>query len=435
MKRLLCLVLAAPVLVAAPVEAVPASPTCQGRPATIVGQDGSILVGTEGDDVIVTGPASSVRALGGDDVVCAVDPEYFLDIDAGPGDDVVDTTAAAASTEGLHTELGTGADRFVGGPANDQVSDSEEDQGAQDDSAPDLIHTGAGNDQVETGAEGVANNDVVDLGAGRGGIQFRGTPGGTAHLRSRGAGFLSFQFDGTVGTLRVDNRREQADLDGARLVTWDGFASFSTESSDVERVVLRGGDGAERFVGSYVDGLELDVRAGGGSDTVEVNSRAVGSVDGGRGRDLVYISEAEPTPVGSLGSDITADLGSGLVRIDPQGADSHVLSVDAVEDLSVVGFHNTTLRGDRAANLLDVRAGCRSTLVGRAGADRLQRLETTCDEQDLPASTMRGDRGPDRLIGSEADDLMVGGPGRDVANGGGGTDTCRTEVRRRCELR
>jgi hypothetical protein len=406
MKRLLGVVVVSSLLVAASAVSgqADAVPTCQGQPASMVGEDRVDIVGTDGDDVIISGGSESIEALGGDDLVCAAGNDPFLDIDAGPGEDVVDTTA---SPYRVVTDLGAGADRFVGGPHNDQVFDGD----APGDSARDEIDTGAGRDYVDTGTDDLPNGDDIDLGAGPGGVFLHGATGGTARLRSRGSGYLSFSFGGPVGTLRVDNRSGQAELDGAPLVTWDGFASFSTESSDVEQVVLRGGDGTEDLTLSYDHPTQLDARSGGGSDTLTTYAPVTGK----------------------LRADITADLGSGVVRIDPLEGEPWSLTVDAIEDLSTMQFRHATLRGDRGANLLDARESCRTTLVGRGGADLLQRLGTFCGDDDLPASTMRGDQGPDRLLGHEADDLMIGGPGRDVANGRGGIDTCRTEVRRNCD--
>ena len=188
MKRLLCLVAAVPLMVVVPGEPgqAHAGPTCQGQPATIVGDSQDHLVGTEGDDVIVSGGVGSVEALGGDDLICAVDADFYLDIDAGPGDDVVDTTATDPTTELLYTALGTGADRFVGGPANDQVWDEKIHQ--HSDPGRDVIDTGAGNDHVDTGADGLPNHDVVDLGTGRrDGVGFHGAPGGLPTCRATGS--------------------------------------------------------------------------------------------------------------------------------------------------------------------------------------------------------------------------------------------------------
>ncbi len=75
------------VLPAAPPAA--AHESCRGRAATIVGTQGQDVVGTEGSDVIVTGRAHGVRALGGDDIICVT---AHRRVDAGPGNDLVDTT-------------------------------------------------------------------------------------------------------------------------------------------------------------------------------------------------------------------------------------------------------------------------------------------------------------------------------------------------------
>ncbi|HEY0642972.1 MAG TPA: hypothetical protein VGD39_06115, partial [Nocardioides sp.] len=59
---LLGLVLLAPAASAEQVTA--AADTCLGRPATVIGR-GPTVTGTAGDDVIVSGTAGSVEALGG----------------------------------------------------------------------------------------------------------------------------------------------------------------------------------------------------------------------------------------------------------------------------------------------------------------------------------------------------------------------------------
>src|SRR4051794_29572196 len=55
------------------VPAVADTPSCNGRPATVVGTDGADeIVGTAGPDVIVGGAGDdTIYGLGGDDVICA----------------------------------------------------------------------------------------------------------------------------------------------------------------------------------------------------------------------------------------------------------------------------------------------------------------------------------------------------------------------------
>ena len=61
--------------------------------------------------MIVTGSATSVDALGGDDLVCVATVgaphANVIDVDAGAGDDVVDTTATGGGYY-VETTLGAG---------------------------------------------------------------------------------------------------------------------------------------------------------------------------------------------------------------------------------------------------------------------------------------------------------------------------------------
>lgn len=92
-----------------------ANPVCAGEPATLVGT-GPTVTGTEGRDVIVTGPATTVRALGGDDTICVTTPRAAgaVDVDAGTGDDAV-LLPVADLAPGSTIAAGDGRDRLVAG--------------------------------------------------------------------------------------------------------------------------------------------------------------------------------------------------------------------------------------------------------------------------------------------------------------------------------
>src|SRR5690349_9795245 len=141
--------------------ATAAGETCRGEAATIVGT-GRTLTGTEGRDVIVTGAATDVKALGGDDLVCVV-PQgtntNVLTVDAGAGADVVDTTSAELNFYYVDTDLGPGADTLEGGVTGDWVTTGD---ATGDTSEVDVVRTGAGGDSVTTSG----GADVVDLGPG-----------------------------------------------------------------------------------------------------------------------------------------------------------------------------------------------------------------------------------------------------------------------------
>ena len=95
----------------------------------------------------------------------------MLDVDAGTGDDVVDTTAALPGHY-LTTILGAGADTFVGGRADDAVYAGEQARtpnggyAGGSDTEKDTIDTGEDGDAVFSGSPGVPNRDAVTLGLG-----------------------------------------------------------------------------------------------------------------------------------------------------------------------------------------------------------------------------------------------------------------------------
>ncbi len=99
---------AAAVLLAPTPVATAVVETCQGRPATIVGT-GPEIVGTPGDDVIVSGASRAIRAEGGRRPRLP-DPDRPRRVRdhgrRGAGDDTVDTTAFG---DFARTDLGRAA--------------------------------------------------------------------------------------------------------------------------------------------------------------------------------------------------------------------------------------------------------------------------------------------------------------------------------------
>ena len=92
-----------------------AAETGLGRTATSVGT-GPTITGTDGRDVIVTGPAHTVDALEGDDLVCVSGPDdapRVLTIDLGPGDDEVIVEPAGVVATGSRLDAGPGRDLLV----------------------------------------------------------------------------------------------------------------------------------------------------------------------------------------------------------------------------------------------------------------------------------------------------------------------------------
>lgn len=122
-------ILSPAIVLVAPAPATAAGETCQGVAATIVGTPEGHVVGTAGDDVIVSNVAWSVDAGAGDDLICLSPAEGELlgnvvEVDAGAGDDVVVSEGARNHS---HTDLGPGRDEFHGGGWDDRVAASLDD--------------------------------------------------------------------------------------------------------------------------------------------------------------------------------------------------------------------------------------------------------------------------------------------------------------------
>jgi Ca2+-binding RTX toxin-like protein len=150
----------------------------------------------------------------------------------------------------------------------------------------------------------------------------------------------------------------------------------------------------------------VNVKAGGGDDTVLPSSKAFGgTIDGGDGIDTLDYS--------LFAGSVNVNLGSGA----------------ATNFGAVAGFENArggaggdTLTGNGLANVLLGNAGA-DRLTGGGGADKLYGN----DGIDVLLGgagndIMDGGAGADRLSGDAGDDRLAGGAGADVINGGAGRD-------------
>ena len=106
-----------------------AAPTCNGLPLTAEGSPNGTVIGTAGDDVILTKGATRVDSGAGDDSICVTGKGTAV-INAGPGDDFVGARAHKGKT---FVSLGFGDDAFFGGDGNDRVWSQE----ASNQSSPD----------------------------------------------------------------------------------------------------------------------------------------------------------------------------------------------------------------------------------------------------------------------------------------------------------
>ena len=447
---------------ALPATAAPTS--CQGQPVTVTG-----IVGTEGDDVMAVEPGqyTTVRGLGGDDLICLVatplDEWRSVGVDAGPGDDTVVNESTDVDAVRYGIVLGEGADTYRGllapvpeGPEPPTVSE-EVHAGLEtyqmQDSAPDTIDTGGGDDIVYSGATtpGAPNADVVRTGTGADTVHWAGEQEGSGLDLGAGANTLKLYQGWQATAVVVDANRRVATGDGRPVLQWAGDLTDVTLQLDNRDVTYVGTDAAESLVmaptavtGSTAPGDgSRTALMGGGDDALVLAVTGSGRVDGGSGRDRFY-SDTCSTVRARLGGTFTC--GS---RATPDV--SRTFDFAGWEDLFVKGGE-VSLRGSDRAEKMKV-VGARIRLQGLGGADVLDAsVALGWQAHDTPvvvsggrgddrvlgsyvADRLRGGPGDDKLFGQRGDDTLLGGTGRDKAVGKDDRDRCSAEVRRTCESR
>lgn len=298
--------------------------TCHGKEATIVGA-GEDIVGTTGEDVIVTGSSTDVDAGPGNDLVC-VSPRVAVTVSAGPGDDLVD---ASTSTSDITTDLGTGVDQYVDGSGWNEVSA----QGADDQVA------GSGRTSIHlvitdpsSGAIGNYSGDGVDVESAELDVRLDLS---ARRLEVAGAFAASVDVDGGAGV----------DAPHATLVG-DDDNNYLAARGCVIRILGEGG--RDRIVANYRGGSEAPQFDCAPRTTV-LGGAGPDSIDGSRGRDRLF---------GNGGSD----------RILGQQKADH-LDGGAGNDWLIASSGNDRLVGGAGSDVLDGNHG-RDRVDGSAGRDR-----------------------------------------------------------------
>jgi hypothetical protein len=432
--------LAATLLTAPAAQA--AAETCQGRAATVVGTPGQyVLTGTEGDDVIVTNGAGPTLGLGGNDLICVTggtSRSLEVSVDAGAGDDVVDSSAV---NNEVRIALGAGSDTYTGSPYDETVhgGTSDDGGGAVVDTERDTITTGAGGtDNVVSGSDRtVLNTDVVVL-AGGGSLAWTGPLAAGGRLDGGPDGGSTLAFGVGSGDVFVDARSGRAGQADAANLWWSGFDRFvvggDTSRTPASLLFLgtkRDEELTLRFDDAHTVVQHVDMR--GGDDSLWLDhDGSVGAKGstyaGGSGDDHVVVWGGEH---------LDLDLATGWLETRRSGRTTRA-RLTGFED-PALGARALVWKGTAKADRLEF-AACRATVRSRGGADIVQQVV----RRDLVAPGLRcssrqfrlfGGRGDDVLRGGTGRDLLVGGPGRDTVEGNAGRDTCSGEKLRSCEIK
>ncbi len=171
--------------------------------------------------MIITNGAETTKGLGGDDLICSngrlgTIQEYGTSVDAGPGNDTVDTRRSRQGADAF-VDLGPGDDVYLGGDLiTDVVTAVDEETGAAEGS--DTISTGDGVDSVATGSRDPLgpDTDTIDLGAGADELELLGATDPSRPIRGGPGSDLIYLadpllssptiVDNATGTLRTAAR-------------------------------------------------------------------------------------------------------------------------------------------------------------------------------------------------------------------------------------
>jgi Ca2+-binding RTX toxin-like protein len=253
--------------------ATAAGETCQGKAATIVGT-GPAILGTPGDDVIVTGASIEVQGGGGNDTICVSTTIAVTNVHTGDGDDLID----ASTLGGTSTSLGGGSDLFIGGPGPDGV-------------------VAAGADDTITGAGG---EDSIQLYTTQPDASAMGSYDG-----GDGEDLIAVHNPSLDVDMELD---ELLSIGGTPVATVSGFTNARVEA---QVVALRGNPEGNHLL---VSGCDLRADGEGGDDDVIANYTDDGwfpapcdhdaRLSGGRGDDNVMGWRGADRLVGGAGNDV-----------------------------------------------------------------------------------------------------------------------------------
>lgn len=432
-----------------------AGESCAGETATAVGILNSLIVGTDGRDVVVTNGAAVVKTGNGDDLVCITPgpggppisgptTPLTVIVSTGPGDDTVASEGTPAPGS-VHVALGSGSDTFTGRASQVDAGEPAP-SGPQADAERDVIDVRPASPgyttAVSSGQDGLPNADVVRL-PEDGQVFWSGQPADGTELTAAGGGELWTPLPS--GDVVADLATGSLAAAGATPLRFTGFATFDlVATAATTGLRVSGSDGRDDVsLHDLTSATRLDVSLGSGADVLRTTTASApdSAVDGGGGRDRLSVESTHS------------------LRVDLARHRAGDLAVRGFEDVAAVA-RSVTVRGDARGNRVEV-AACRVAVSGGGGADQLltvydypQLVETSeCSSprtvsridggagkdrlvaQRAGDDVLRGGAGDDRLIGGRGDDTLLGGAGRDRVIGGVGRDVCDGERVNGCERR
>jgi serralysin len=373
----------------------------------LLGND-ELYGGSDGDDIILAGPANYVSGFSDNDVVYG---DTFAGgatndiIYGGYGDDTLYGDSYFGGGGGNDTIYGQlGDDTLIGGDGNDYLDGGDNN---------DTLFAGNGNDTLSGGS----GNDAINGGSGYDIATYFGQYTSYSPVFTING---AVQITGIEGTDLLTGIERIYFGDGGFYDVHTGDGNNNTLAADLNVwSLLWGGNGNDTVVG------------GNGNDTLNGGSGDDG-LFAGSGSDFLNGDSGNDWMDGGLGDDlyVVDSLGDTVVEQPSSGTDTvysyvnnYTLTANIeklyLQSASYVlkGTGNTLdniLGGNEFNNVLSGLDG-NDDLYGNRGDDKL--------DGGLGNDFLNGDTGNDTLVGGKGDDLLLGDLGRDTLTGGAGKDT------------
>lgn len=366
------------------------------------------VIGSQFDDTIIGKDGTRLVGLAGADTI----------IGSSRGEDIYPDTPASIKLPSDHA-----ADTVRSG---DETLPHDYDRVFPDGGA-DRISTGAGNDKVR----GHVDGGRIDLG---GGSDSGGVTGKVTVFGGPGAEFFD---SGPQGSIYGGGGGDRI---GGRLIVGgpgDDYPNVDVGSTQPD-VVVRGGDGYDEIIAfaprdeQPAEPLTIELSPGvaryraNGAPQRSVTYEAIERIRWYLDSQAVELtgSDTADIPTLAIGSrTLSASMRGGRDRLS-LGSTSFRVSGGGDDDVINAIKGKGTLLGDGGDDRL---TGSRDVniLIGGSGDDELS--------GDDGADQLYGGAGDDALLGGSGDDRLYGQVGADSADGGDGVDVCKAEARVRCE--
>ncbi len=401
-------------------------PVVNNNTVTVTSDAGAdtITIAAAGGFITVNGTATTLEATTAAEIV----------VNAGGGNDTVDTSALSATTYNNATiNGGEGDDLLTGGARNDLINGEAGEDRVVGFKGNDVLQGGDGNDVLVWN-----NGDASDRDEGGNGVdevEVNGSPTAADQFNAKPdaekPGFVFFERSNLV-KFSIESQAERLTVNG--LGGEDQFIpdpAAPTGLAGLTALTLNGGSAGDRLAGG--DGAD-QINGGTGADEL-FGGEGADQINGGDENDVIKGDGGDDRLVGGTGSDsLTAEAGDdAIVWNNGDGS-------DPVNE-GGTGFDKVEVNGSATAGDLtqfDANATeasfVRTNLVGftleiapdnevlafngGGGNDALK----VHDEGSAMTVAADGGAGNDELSGAGEADSFFGGSGNDLLIGGAGSD-------------